>query len=231
MATYFKQTGVRYLSQLKTALTGASDKITVDDSGSSMIINIWDKTVLTFNDKSATDKAYYTLIIDDKTISSEKALRLDYGNVMIEIIESDDFLSVKIGLDPSNIYQLSDTSIYITEFKEDDNIYVGGYVWDNKSSSSTHFNSKTIYDIPFKKIGDTTETSLTIARLFPYEAYPSTVDYSNKSVIVSSVGRVATTTVFKSCSTVNYLSTISLGSKNYLAIGTNTIIEIEPLVL
>lgn len=229
MATYFKQTGIRYLSQLKTALTGASDKITVDDSGSSMIINIWDKTVLTFTNKSATDIANYTLLIDDKTISSEKAVRLYYGNISVEIIESDDFLSVKIGPDISS--QFLETSIYITEFKEDENIYVGGYVWINSSVISTYFNTKTIYDIPFKKIGDTTETSLTIARLFPYAAYPSTVDYSNKSVIVSSVGRVATTTVFTSCSTVTYLSTISLGSKNYLAIGTNTIIEIEPLAL
>lgn len=229
MATYFKQTGIRYLSQLKTALTGASDKITVDDSGSSMIINIWDKTVLTFTDKSATDQANYTLIIDDETITSSFGLRVYHGNVSLEIIESDDFLSVKIGPDISGTF--SGTSIYITEFKDDETIYVGGYVWNNTTVISTYFDTKNIYDIPFKKIGDTTETSLTIARLFPYVAYPSTIDYSNKSVIVSSVGRVATTTVFKSCSTVTYLSTISLGSKNYLAIGTNTIIEIEPLAL
>lgn len=230
MATYFKQTGIRYLSQLKTALTGASDKITVDDSGSSMIINIWDKTVLTFTDKSQTDLAYFTLIIDDETISSSgNGLRLYHKNVSVEIIESDAFLSVKIGPDISGTFL--GNSIYITEFKEDENIYVGGYVWENTTVISTYFDTKTIYNIPFKKIGDTTETSLTIARLFSYAAYPSTVDYSNLSVIVSSVGRVATTTLFKSCSTVTYLSTISLGSKNYLAIGTNTIIEIEPLAL
>ena len=53
MAIYYNNTSIaaKTLNDMATAMTSTSDKITIDTSGTSMIISMWDKTVEQKNDK------------------------------------------------------------------------------------------------------------------------------------------------------------------------------------
>lgn len=220
MAKYLKKTGIRYLSDVKSGIESFSTKITVDDSGSSMIISIWDKFILTYSNKNATDAAAFTLSLSGSQVASGNT-KLYYGNVSLEIIEDDSFLYLKIGPDGSS--QKMENNICVVELKENDDVYTS-YV---SYSASSGFDYYTIENLSFSN--EDGITGLTTPKLFQYAAYPGTIDYSEKSVFVGGQGRISSTTVFKSCSNVSYLSTVEINGTAYLAIGTNHVIEIDPI--
>ena len=203
------------LSALATALTSITDKVSIDTSGTEMIISMWDKITVTYSNKNSTDEAPYSISIDGTVVYTGKS-KLYYGETL-EVIDGDNILWVKFG---------STTMLdvfHVVEIKDGSDIYAG---YDVKAVVLT----STINDVSFTKIGSE-YSALTVPKLFSYAAYPGTLDYSDYSVFTGASGRIGATTVFKSCSNVTYLSSVSIDDKNYMAIGTNNIIEIEPITL
>lgn len=216
MAKYVTQSiPAKSLSALATALTAITDKVSVDTSGTEMIISMWDKITVTYSDKNSTDGASFTINIDGTDVTSGTS-KLWYGETL-EVIDGDDILWVKFGST-----QMLDV-FHVVEIKDGSDIYAG---YDIKGSVLT----STINDLSFTKVGSE-YSSLAVPKLFSYAAYPGTLDYSDYSVFTGASGRVGATTVFKSCSNVTYLSSVSIGDKNYMAIGTNNILEMDPISL
>lgn len=220
MAIYYNNTAIaaQTLNDMATAMTSTSDKITIDTSGASMIISMWDKITITYADKNASDYANFTISIDGTDVATG-CNKLWYGE-RLEIIDGDNFLWVKFGSS-----QATNDTYHIVEVKEGNDIYAG-YVIAASASFST-----TINNLSFTKVDSEFGRSNTVANLFNYTAYPGTLDYSDYSVFVGASGRIGATTAFKSCSNVTYLSSLSFNGSNYMAIGTNNIIEIDPITL
>lgn len=216
MAKYVTQSiPAKSLSALATALTSITNKVSVDTSGTEMIISMWDKITITYSNKNSTDEAPFTINIDGTDVTTGKS-KLWYGETL-EVIDGDDILWVKFGST-----QMLDV-FHVVEIKDGSDIYAG---YDIKGSVLT----STINDLYFTKVGSA-YSSLTVPKLFSYAAYPGTLDYSDYSVFTGASGRVGATTVFKSCSNVTYLSSVSIGGKNYMAISTNNILEMDPISL
>lgn len=218
MAIYYNNTSIaaKTLNDMATAMTSTSDKITIDTSGTSMIISMWDKITITYASKTANDYADFTISIDGTDVATGCS-KLWYGE-RLEIIDDDNFLWVKFGST-----QAANDTYHIVEVKEGNDIYAGYVIMTSASFSST------INNLSFTKIDSEFGGSNTVANIFNYTAYPGTLDYSDYSVFVGASGRIGATTAFKSCSNVTFLSSVSFNNKNYMAIGTNNIIEIDPI--
>jgi len=214
MAKYVTQSiPAKSLSALATALTSITNKVSVDTSGTEMIISMWDKITVTYSNKSSNDTASFSISIDGTTVTTGTS-KLWYGETL-EVIDGDNILWVKFGST-----QMNDV-FHVVEIKDGSDIYAG---YDIKTAVLT----STINDLYFTKI-ESEYGTLTVPKIFNYNAYPGTLDYSDYSVFVGASGRVGTTTVFKSCTNVTYLSSVSIGDKNYMAIGTNNLIEMDPI--
>ena len=220
MAKYLKKTGIRWFSDITNALdTLDSTYVTYTTSGSTMAINIGSNIVLNFTNTNNTDGTPFNLTVCGTQVASGE-LKLYYGEVAMEILASADYSSLKIGSNGGS-YALG--AVYAIEFSEDTDVYTGYKYY----TGSNTFNTYTIYDLPFSLIGGGNDYA--IGKVFQYSAYPGTLDYSDYTVLLASGTKVGTTTALKSCSTLAYLSTTSIGSKNYLAIGTNNLIEVDPV--
>ena len=73
------------------------------------------------------------------------------------------------------------------------------------------------------------DSSAVYSPFFQYAADAGHIDFIEKSVFASGGTKVLETQSIKSCSTVPQFSSIALpNGKNYLAIGTNALVEVEP---
>ena len=71
------------------------------------------------------------------------------------------------------------------------------------------------------------DTTYSIKKLADYRLSIRDVFFSNINVMATTAGGYTTIPDFKSSSTLNYPSVISVNNKNYYTVGTNTLIEID----
>lgn len=79
----------------------------------------------------------------------------------------------------------------------------------------------------FTKIGDTSVKNFRVPKNFPYSIVSPKIMFANTSVMINTSGETKIIDYFRSCSTVALGSNITVGGKNYYAVGTNTLIEVE----
>ena len=112
-----------------------------------------------------------------------------------------------------NSSALSGVYCSLIYLKDSDEVYVG------------HTNSNTVLNASL--FGDV--STLTYSALLPYSAGASNIDYVGVTSFMSGGTKALTTDEIYSCSTINQFSSIALpNGKNYFAIGTNALVEIDP---
>lgn len=220
MARYYKKSNIRYLSDVKSGIEHFdSDKIDVDDSGEPMIIDIWDESILTFDDKSATDNPSFTLTINGVDVATGN-LKIYYGDVALEVIEDDNFLFLKLGPDGNNNME---KTIYVIELKNGNNTYIS-YKSYNANLGFDYYN---VENMSFSNL-DGSFTNAIKAPMFSYEARTGYLDFISHSSFVSGGTKVFVSTDIYDCTTVNFGDTLSLkDGANFLAIGANSMVQLD----
>lgn len=219
MAKYYKKANIRYLSEVKTGIESFSTKITVEESNSSMDINVWDRVKITYTSKSATDASPFLLYIDDVQVSSGNT-KFYYGTVALEIIEGDDILFFKLGPESDG---LMENTIFIVELKNSDNTYLSY----NAVEARLGFNYYNIENIRFTDIIGTFDSAIK-SPMFSYEARTGYLDFISHSTFVEGNVKAFTSTDIYDCTTVNFGDTLSLkDGANFLAIGAHSMVRLD----
>jgi len=98
----------------------------------------------------------------------------------------------------------------------------GNYEIDNEHYNNTAYNYG-----KFTKIEDSSVKNFRIPKNFPYSVISPKIMFSDTAVIINSSGEAKKINFLKTCSTVPLESNVAVNNKNYYAIGTNTLIEVE----
>lgn len=112
-----------------------------------------------------------------------------------------------------NASGLSGTNCSLIYLKDSSEVYVG------------HMNSNVALNANL--YGDT--NTLTYSALLPYATEAGSIDYVGSTSFMSGGAKALTISEIYSCSTINQFSSIGLpNGKNYFAIGTNAMVEVDP---
>lgn len=112
-----------------------------------------------------------------------------------------------------NVSALSGVNCSLIYLKDSGEVYVG------------HMNSNIA--LSANLYGDT--DTLTYSALLPYAAEAGNIEYVGTTSFMSGGTKALTTSEIYSCSTINQFSSIGLpNGKNYFAIGTNALVEVDP---
>lgn len=218
MAKYYKKTDIRYLSGVKTGIESFSTKITVEESNSSMDINVWDRIKITYTDESISDSSPFLIYLDDVQVGSGNT-KFYYGTVSLEIIEGDDILFFKLGPESN----LMEATIFIVELKNGDKTYLSY----NTVAASLGFDYYNIENIRFTDIVGTFDSAIK-SPMFSYEARTGYLDFISHSSFVSGSTKAFTSTDIYDCTTVNFGDTLSLkDGANFLAIGSHSMVILD----
>lgn len=131
--------------------------------------------------------------------------------VFIGYLKSDTMLILWLG--GYGVQTISSSTCVSSKITDGSNIYTGFINSANPMSANFIYNN----------------TSFTYASSLPYAQSPGNIDFINSTSFVSGGVKQFSCTDILSCSTVPQWSSIALpNGKNYLAIGTHALVEVEP---
>jgi hypothetical protein len=192
----------------------------------------------------------------DRTSAGRAQFYLDFGNNVVYRMErcynnnqrSDQVLMFDNSGSRSNAWwngsfdvdQIATRQVFVAYIKSENFVWFGITAWNGNLSGINRAASRlTVGDNVYAKSvsnnnpisGDFIGSNSTAARFltfFTYAETAGTLSYINKAIFISGGVKQFETEDILTCTTIPLFSTLSFNGRNYLAIGTNALLELKP---